>query len=155
MALQISWQQKLEEERKRAAAAGKIKEQMELTLPTLQNLNEDPFLTGKIVCVVKEGTSTFGKPEGEEAPTFRIGGLGVIPGHARISCRKIHNDAEDPENISYNVVLRATGMTMVNGKEVKDREERQLQHKDRILFGHNNLYIYVDPLDVGKALPSW
>lgn len=151
----MSWQQKVEEEKKRAAATRKPEEQAELTLPTLQNLNEDPFLTGKIICVIKEGTSTFGKADGEEAPTFRIGGLGVVAGHATVTCKKIQNDAEDPEDIVYNVVLMATGKTMVNGAELQEGEQRQLQHKDRILFGHNNLYVYVDPLDMDKTMPSW
>lgn len=153
--MQMSWQQKVEEEKRRAASAGRVEEQMELTLPTLQNLNEDPFLTGKIVCVIKEGTSTFGKPEGEDLPTFRIGGLGVVAGHASVSCTKVHNDEEDPEDISFTVLLSAAGRTMINGEELKEGEARQLQHKDRILFGHNNLYVFVDPLDMDKALPSW
>ncbi|CDJ30039.1 uncharacterized protein EMH_0026470 [Eimeria mitis] len=151
----MSWQQKIAEEKKRAAAAGRLEEQLEMTLPTLQNLNEDPFLTGKIVCVIKPGSSTFGKPEGEEAPTFRIGGLGVVAGHATVECAKIQNDAEDPEDVSFRVTLKAVGKTMVNGVEVQEGEERQLQHKDRILFGHNNLYVYMDPLDMDKAMPSW
>lgn len=151
----MSWQQKVDEEKKRAAASGRVEEHAELTLPTLQNLNEDPFLSGKIICVLKEGMSTFGKPEGEEAPTFRIGGLGVVSGHARVSCTKVQNDEEDPEDISFTVILSASGKTMVNGEELKEGEERQLQHKDRILFGHNNLYVYVDPLDMDKAFPSW
>ncbi|CDJ56258.1 kinesin, putative [Eimeria maxima] len=147
--------QKVEEEKKRAAASRKLEEQAELTLPTLQNLNEDPFLTGKIVCVLKEGSSTFGKQEGEETPTFRIGGLGVVAGHATVTCSKVQNDAEDPEDTSFCVILKAVGKTMVNGVEVQEGEERRLQHKDRILFGHNNLYVYMDPLDMDKAMPSW
>ncbi|KAL8273692.1 hypothetical protein Esti_002404 [Eimeria stiedai] len=119
-----SWKQKIEEEKKRAAAAGKSEDHVELTVPTLQNLNEDPFLTCKIICAIKEGICTFGKPEGEDNPTFRIGGLGVIASHASAYCKKIQNDAEDPEDISYCVTL-------------------------------NNLYVYVDPLDMDKALPSW
>ncbi|CDI75167.1 kinesin, putative [Eimeria praecox] len=151
----MSWQQKIEEEKKRAAASRRLEEQVEMTLPTLQNLNEDPFLTGKIVCVIKEGSSTFGKPEGEEAPTFRIGGLGVVAGHATVTCQKIQNDPEDPEDVSFRVCLKAVGRTMVNGVELQEGDEKQLQHKDRILFGHNNLYVYMDPLDMDKAMPSW
>ncbi|OEH78990.1 putative kinesin [Cyclospora cayetanensis] len=151
----MSWQQKVEEEKKRAAATGKLEEQIELTLPTLQNLNEDPFLTGKIVCVLRVGISSFGKIEGEDVPTFRIGGLGVVSGHATVSCKRIQNDAEDPEDISYIVLLKATGKTMVNGMEMQEGDERQLQHKDRILFGHNNLYVYFDPFDMDKSMPLW
>ncbi|KAL8455224.1 hypothetical protein Emag_000969 [Eimeria magna] len=151
----MSWKQKIEEEKKRAAAAGKVEDHLELTVPTLQNLNEDPFLTCKIICAIKEGISTFGKPEGEDNPTFRIGGLGVIASHASVQCKRVQNDAEDPEDILYSVTLRSVGKTMVNGEELKEGEERQLQHKDRILFGHNNLYVYVDPLDMDKSLPSW
>ncbi|KAL8429618.1 hypothetical protein ACSSS7_006457 [Eimeria intestinalis] len=151
----MSWKQKIEEEKKRAAAAGKAEEHLELTMPTLQNLNEDPFLSCKIICAIKEGISTFGKPEGEDTPTFRIGGLGVIASHASLHCKKVQNDAEDPEDISYFVTVESAGKTMVNGEELKEGEQRQLQHKDRVLFGHNNLYVYVDPLDMDKALPSW
>lgn len=154
-ALQMSWQQKVEEEKKRAAADGKLKEQLELTLPTLQNVNEDPFLTGKIVCVLKEGISSFGRPEGEEPPTFRIGGLGVVAAHASVNCIKVQNDEEDPDDVSYNVVITVKGKTMINGEEIAEGGKRQLQHKDRILFGHNNLYVYVDPFDIDKVMPSW
>lgn len=151
----MSWQQKIEEEKKRAAAAGKLEKNVEMTLPTLQNLNEDPFLTGKIVCVIQEGSSTFGKAEGEEVPTFRIGGLGVVAGHATVTCQKIQNDAEDPEDVSFCVTLTAVGKTMVNGMEMQEGDERQLQHKDRILFGHNNLYVFMDPFDMDKSMPLW
>ncbi|KAL8430559.1 hypothetical protein Efla_000504 [Eimeria flavescens] len=151
----MSWKQKIEEEKKRAAAAEKVGEQLELTVPTLQNLNEDPFLSCKIICALKEGVSTFGKQEEEMNPTFRIGGLGVVSNHATFSCTRVYNDEDDPDDIAYAVTLKATGKTMVNGEELAEGEERQLQHKDRILFGHNNLYVYVDPLDMDKAFPSW
>ena len=154
-ALQMSWQQKIEEERKRAATVKKLEEQVELVLPTLQNVNEDPFLTGKIVCVLKEGESTFGKLEGEEAPTFRIGGLGVVALHASVTCKRIQNDEEDPDDISFSVTLKAKGKTMVNGTELAEGEERQLLHKDKVLFGHNNLYAYMDPFEMDKSMPSW
>lgn len=150
-----SWQDKLEAERKKGAAVDGSGGKEVPTVPYLSNLNEDPFLTGKIVFAMKEGQSTIGKPSGEADPNFRIGGLGVTPLHASVKVSKVHEDGDDTEDPVYEVVLTAYGKTSVNGDLLKDGESRRLAHKDRIIFGHNNMYVFVDPADMDKVLPSW
>ncbi|PHJ18218.1 chromosome-associated kinesin klp1 [Cystoisospora suis] len=147
-----SWQQKLAEAQARDAASEK--EQHEENRPCLKNLNEDPFLSGKIILNLPAGTSSVGKGSSDKKPTFQIGGLGVAVHHATLVCKETR-DGDDDDDVTFEVVMKVTGKTLVNGEPVGEGEERALSHKDRILFGHANLYVYVDPTHDDKVMPSW
>eukprot|EP00070_Physeter_catodon_P038123 XP_028345017.1 kinesin-related protein 1-like [Physeter catodon] len=111
-----SWAQKLAEAQ--ARDTGDKKGQLSVDLPCLKNLNEDPFLTGKIVFNLSPGEITIGKPNNEKPPTFQIGGLGVIADHATLVCKA---DGEG-DDCDFVVTLKANGKTLVNG-ELLDREK--------------------------------
>lgn len=152
----VSWQDKLEAERKKRVDAANSAPGKKLpTVPYFSNLNEDPFLSGKIVFAVNEGENTIGKPEGDSEPTFRIGGLGVVSLHAVVKVTKGEEEEDEPDAVVYEVTLVVYGRTTVNGELLKEGDSRQLQHKDRIIFGHNNMYVFVDPADMDKELPTW
>ncbi|PFH37453.1 putative Chromosome-associated kinesin KLP1 [Besnoitia besnoiti] len=144
-----SWQQKLAEAQARDAAAGK--EQQVENQACLKNLNEDPLLSGKITLNLPEGSSSVGKPNSENKPTFQIGGLGVTVNHATLSCSAGGSEA----NATYEVKLKANGKTLVNGQPLAAGEEKLLAHRDRILFGHANFFVYMDPTEADKSMPSW
>ncbi|CBZ55778.1 putative kinesin [Neospora caninum Liverpool] len=143
-----SWQQKLAEAQARDAAAGK--EALDENQPCLKNLNEDPFLSGKITLNLPVGSSTVGKSSSEMKPTFQIGGLGVVVNHATLTCA-----ATGADGSAFEVKLRASGKTLINGEALAPEEERTLSHRDRILFGHANLFIYIDPAEADRSMPSW
>lgn len=149
-----SWKDKLEAARKREASV-EVRGSGQLTVPHLSNLNEDPFLSGKIVFALNEGQVTIGKPGGEVEPTFRIGGLGVASQHAIIDVKRIQQSGKDTGDETYEVKLTAYGKTSVNGVVLGETESKLLTHKDRIIFGHNNMYVFVDPTDMDQELPTW
>ncbi|CDJ48141.1 kinesin, putative [Eimeria brunetti] len=151
----MSWQDKLEAARNRRPTGVEIRGTEQLTTPYLSNLNEDPLLSGKIVFALKEGSSTVGKPGGDIEPTFRIGGLGVSPMHAIVDVRQIQKEGDNGGETVYEVVLTAHGKTAINGSILRENESKLLEHKDRVIFGHNNMYVFVDPTDTDKTLPSW
>ncbi|KFH05223.1 putative Chromosome-associated kinesin KLP1 [Toxoplasma gondii VAND] len=144
-----SWQQKLAEAQARDAAARR--EELDENQPCLKNLNEDPFLSGKITLILSVGSSSVGKPNSEQKPTFQIGGLGVVVEHATLMCE----EKAVADGVDFEVKLRANGKTLINGEAVAPEETRTLSHRDRILFGHANLFVYLDPRAVDKSLPSW
>ncbi|KAL8440063.1 hypothetical protein Efla_004047 [Eimeria flavescens] len=150
-----SWQDKLLAEKQRRAADGGCEGKESLKVPYLSNLNEDPFLTGKLIFPLREGQSTIGKSGGSADATFHIGGLGVVFMHAVLDVTKVQSSEESSDDPVYRTVLTAQGKTSVNGEVLQAGEARILSHKDRIVFGHSNMYVFVDPTDVDKALPSW
>ncbi|KAL8448860.1 hypothetical protein Emag_003813 [Eimeria magna] len=150
-----SWQDKLNAERQKGAANAGHADKEHLTVPFLSNLNEDPFLSGKLIFPLHEGQSTFGKPGGREKTTFNIGGLGVADMHATLQVKKMTRNGEDLDDLQYEVILFAQGKTSVNGKVLQEGGSCNLIHKDRIVFGHSNMYVFVDPTDMDKSLPTW
>ena len=51
----------------------------------LINLNDDPFLTGKLKHVVNDGMNVVGKPRAGQKTDIPIQGVGVVPDHNKIS----------------------------------------------------------------------
>lgn len=151
----MSWQDKLEAAKKRRPTGVEVRDTEKLTIPYLSNLNEDPLLSGKIVFALKEGESTIGKAGGDVEPTFRIGGLGVSPLHAVVYVRQSRMEEDERGAAVYEVLLTAHGKTSINGIVLRENESKRLEHKDRIIFGHNHMYVFVDPADMDKTLPSW
>lgn len=110
----------------------------------LINLNDDPFLTGKLKHIVKDGMNTVGWPTWGLECDIPIQGIGVVPEHNKISWDEksgmmfIHPNESPKKNKTY-----------VNGKLLK--EDTPLKNGDRILFGNHNMYIVQFP---GEKIPS-
>jgi len=112
----------------------------------LMNLNEDPFLTGKIRHTFKKGENTIGKTDKDEMPDIVIGGVGVLRNHCKISFD------------GTNVVLVPNpdpnvAKVFVNGKLIT--EPTKLKHSDRILFGSHNYFLLNDPSNQENSSIDW
>jgi pSer/pThr/pTyr-binding forkhead associated (FHA) protein len=112
----------------------------------LANLNEDPFLSGKIRHIIKEGNNVVGKPDKEQAPDIVIGGVGVIKGHCMIV--NSGGKAKLVPNPDPNAAK-----VLVNGKLIT--QEQELAHNDRILFGSHNYFIVNDPSQPEDPTYTW
>lgn len=112
----------------------------------LMNLNEDPFLTGKIRHVFKEGDNVIGKSDKEEMPDIVIGGVGVLKNHCRV------NFDGTTVTLSPNPDPNAAKV-FVNGKLVA--EPVTLAHNDRVLFGSHNYFVFNDPSMPENSTIDW
>ncbi len=52
-------------------------------------------------------------------------------------------------------ITARSGRTLVNGKALAEGEAKQVAHKDRILIGNHNLFVYCDPSELDKTMPDW
>ncbi|KAF8817794.1 kinesin motor domain-containing protein [Cardiosporidium cionae] len=124
--------------------------------PSIKNINEDPFLSGKLVFTIKVGDNIVGKADASHKPDILLGGAGISTEHAKIRMESILDDeTNDFEEFNFECFIEAKSKTMVNGELLEPGKTRELSHKDRILFGNHNLFVFYDPLDVDKALPDW
>ncbi|KER25228.1 hypothetical protein T265_14246, partial [Opisthorchis viverrini] len=115
--------------------------------PYLENLNEDPQLSGIIKHLLVHKTTGFGrKPPAEQEVKkqkvhwITIQGLGLADQHAFL-IRHGKSGAE----IEIRVAPGASKLTKVNGIPLK--ESTILKNKDRVLFGSYQLYVFHNPLD--------
>mmetsp|Transcript_17512 Transcript_17512/g.35550 ORF Transcript_17512/g.35550 Transcript_17512/m.35550 type:complete len:824 (+) Transcript_17512:2-2473(+) len=145
--MQKGWKQRVAEQKQKDEKEGV---QAACKGPALKNLNEDPFLTGKIVFALENGDSIIGKKDKEKPPKFLLGGLGIQKDHATVNCKK--NEDEECWEVS---VTAGVGRTCVNGEALEPGKSRKLEHKDRLLFGNHNLFVYFDPDELDKAMPDW
>ncbi|KAL3320977.1 hypothetical protein Ciccas_000337 [Cichlidogyrus casuarinus] len=113
--------------------------------PHLYNLNEDPQLSGVIIHAITVDQLVIGrKPdlsegeEGEEA--FTLNGLGIRDTHAYIFRTKNKSNQLD---FSIKPSATAFGLTKLNGLNLNSM--KPLQHNDRILFGSNYAFVFIDP----------
>ncbi|XP_022088583.1 kinesin-like protein KIF28P [Acanthaster planci] len=101
--------------------------------PYIQNVNEDPHLSGIIKHVILEGTTIVGKGLGDGKETHRIdlAGLGIHPEHAYVT------------NSKNKMTVTAIGDSriLINGKFIT--KATQLDHQDRVIFGTNSLFLYI------------
>ncbi|XP_038074728.1 kinesin-like protein KIF28P isoform X2 [Patiria miniata] len=101
--------------------------------PYIQNVNEDPHLSGIIKHVLLEGTTVVGKGlvDGNDKHRIDLAGLGIHPEHAYVS------------NSKHKMTLTAVGDSriLVNGKLIT--KATKLHHQDRVIFGTNSLFLYI------------
>ncbi|TGZ56452.1 hypothetical protein CRM22_010165 [Opisthorchis felineus] len=122
--------------------------------PYLENLNEDPQLSGIIKHLLVHKTTGFGrKPPAEQEGKkqkvhwITIQGLGLADQHAFL-IRHGKSGAE----IELRVAPGASKLTKVNGIPLK--ESTVLKNKDRVLFGSYQLYVFHNPLDSSNGQPN-
>ncbi|CAI2734004.1 unnamed protein product [Schistosoma spindalis] len=115
--------------------------------PYLSNLNEDPQLSGIIIHVLSHKQTGIGREPPSESPSnekskifwIQMKGLCMVDEHALL-IRHGKTGAE----VELRALPNAVRMTKVNGVTVKNSVT--LHHKDRILFGSHQLYIFHNPL---------
>ncbi|KAI6188028.1 putative tRNA N6-adenosine threonylcarbamoyltransferase [Aphelenchoides besseyi] len=104
------------------------------TDPHMWNLNEDPALTDMIVHFIEEGDNRVGNGQSQNSTNIQLKGLSILPDHAMI---------KNKDNKKFTISpLKATDI-LVNGKAITG--EHTLNQNDRILFGGNHLYVFVNP----------
>ncbi|CAH8618590.1 unnamed protein product [Schistosoma intercalatum] len=115
--------------------------------PYLSNLNEDPQLSGIIIHVLSHKQTGIGREPPSELQSnekskifwIQMKGLCMVDEHALL-IRHGKTGAE----VELRALPNAVRMTKVNGVTVKNSVT--LHHKDRILFGSHQLYIFHNPL---------
>eukprot|EP00916_Digyalum_oweni_P022861 GHVL01037854.1.p1 GENE.GHVL01037854.1~~GHVL01037854.1.p1 ORF type:complete len:935 (+),score=194.69 GHVL01037854.1:93-2897(+) len=146
-----SWQTRLKEQKEKDRDT---QEQKNENMPNLKNLNEDPLLCGKIIHVLKDGTNKLGKQNKDEPPDITLGGLGINKDHAVIIV-EVETDEDDEEEVEYKASILPHSKTLVNGKVLTEGKKTKLNHRDRILFGNHNFFVYMDPSEMNKKLPTY
>ncbi|KAK2159394.1 hypothetical protein LSH36_154g12000 [Paralvinella palmiformis] len=134
--INLTWEQRMEEAR--AEWEKSLQENSQDSrlrqVPYLQNINEDPYLSGVVKLPLEDGVTTLGKPNGSNDHTnyIDIRGLRIQINHAKF------------ENKGNKVLIEPGSRSAeirVNGKRIT--RHTKLHHLDRIKLGSNNLYLYV------------
>ncbi|CAH8870415.1 unnamed protein product [Trichobilharzia szidati] len=113
--------------------------------PYLSNLNEDPQLSGVIIHILSHKQTAIGRepPQVNDKSSkihwIQMKGLCMADEHALL-IRHGRTGAE----VELRTLPNASRMTKVNGVAIKNSVT--LQHKDRILFGSHQLYVFYNPL---------
>ncbi|KAG9509492.1 Kinesin-like protein KIF28P, partial [Fragariocoptes setiger] len=105
--------------------------------PYLSNLNSDEQLSAKIAYIIREGDMWIGK--NEQTCDIVLHGPNVRAEHA-----KLHRDPTRTNRVFLESVDDA--LTRINGVAVSAADRVQLKHCDRLVFGTNAYFVYVDPL---------
>ena len=136
-AAMMNWDDKLKESRQEIVEVDTKAKKAETT-PHLLNLNEDSMLSGVIYHFLKEGAVRIGKKD--SSPDIAMSGLSISSEHAVITYK----------NGEVTIKPATVGAkTKVNGSTITG--EQGLKHHDRILFGSNHMYYFVNPLNSEKV----
>ena len=121
-------------------AAKGAKEQKMMTSPHMKNINEDSALSGMVVHFFEPGANIIGRKggKGEVQPNITLSGLSIADNHATI---EVPEDDAVPKLIQKSPAL--ADKMLLNGQPFSG--EIALTHHDRLLFGTNHLYVYIDP----------
>lgn len=117
-----------------------LKQKKLTTTPHFANLNEDPQLSHVVFHFLEKAVTVIGKvTEGVDAD-ISLSGLSISKMHAIIS-NKGRSITIKPGN--------TIAKTKVNGLSLDG--EKALFHNDRVLFGSNHLYVFLNPMDPKTA----
>ena len=121
-------------------AAKGAKEEKMMSTPHMKNINEDSALSGMVVHFFEPGANIIGRKggKGEIQPNITLSGLSIADNHATI---------EVPEDDGLPMLIQKSPAVadkmLLNGQPFTG--EIALTHHDRLLFGTNHLYVYIDP----------
>ncbi|XP_065676074.1 kinesin-like protein KIF28 [Hydra vulgaris] len=136
----MNWDDKLKVARSEIVEVDAKAEQAK-RVPHLVNLNEDPMLSCVILHFLKEGQVRIGRKE--SSPDIAMSGLSISSEHAIIT-NKNGEVSVKPAN--------SGAKTKVNGIVITG--EQILKHHDRLLFGSNHMYFFVNPLKKDEGSPE-
>ena len=135
--MQKSFEEKIEEAKKHEGE--NIGQKVDIKLPHLVVLNEDAQLCYKLKYPLNELPVYVGRKNGKPEPQIKLAGIGIKQNHAVFVKQgdkillKPH-DKEAQKNI------------YINGKKIR-LEGQILNTKDRIVFGNNTIFIYMQTSD--------
>ena len=132
--MEKSWQDKLEEAKAREKEFLGMK--VDTNTPHLVVLNEDPQLSHKLKYSLKQLPVYVGRKHGNPTPQITLTGIGIKVNHAKIiekngEIRLLPNDTDAKDYI------------FINGKKLPSAEGMKLNHKDRITFGTNTIFLFM------------
>ena len=131
--MQKTFTEKLEEAKK--SEGEYIGSQVDISLPHLVVLNEDPQLSHKLRYQLSDLPVYVGRKHGNPPPQIILSGIGISLNHAIFE--KDGDDillkANDDKALEY---------IFINGKKIS-RKGQIIQNKDRIIFGTNTIFIYM------------
>ena len=133
--MQKTFEEKLEEAKKKESES--IGTQIDVSLPHLVVLNEDPQLSHKLKYPLVELPVYVGRKHGNPPPQIILSGIGIKQNHAIFI-----KDQNSDEIIIKPNDEEAKNYIFINGKKIKE-EGQILNTKDRIVFGTNTILLYM------------
>ena len=133
--MQKSFEEKLEEARKQESES--IGTQVNISLPHLVVLNEDPQLSHKLKYPLDQPPVYVGRKHGNPPPQIVLSGIGIKSNHAIF----VKSETSDDIILKPND-KEAKSHIFVNGKKISE-EGQVLNTKDRIIFGTNTILLYM------------
>ncbi|CBZ50020.1 putative kinesin motor domain cointaining protein [Neospora caninum Liverpool] len=140
--MEKSFQQKLEESQKQAAAQTAQGTVDPSSVPHLTVLNEDVLLSGQLNFALPSapGHLWIGKKKGDWTPDVSLSGLGVFPKHCRCAL-----DAS--KRAVYLEVVEGINYTFVNGEKITQKKPVSLRSGDRLVLGQAYAFLVVFPAE--------
>eukprot|EP00051_Salpingoeca_urceolata_P018835 m.267969 g.267969 ORF g.267969 m.267969 type:complete len:1177 (+) comp19290_c0_seq13:198-3728(+) len=136
--LDMEWEEAQRRARDEEQALDKEHDELERkrrTVPHLVNLNEDPQLSHVICHFLDKPANVLGLRDDGDPPDIQLRGIKLRKRHAVIMM----------EEERGSIQCTAPGATVkLNGRRLND--ETELRHLDRLLFGSNLLFLYINPL---------
>ena len=131
--MQKTFEEKLEEAKK--SEGDHIGQHVEISLPHLVVLNEDPQLSHKLKYQLVELPVFVGRKHGNPPPQITLSGIGIKQNHAIF------------EKQGEDIILKpndkdAREYIFINGKTIPP-EGQIIRTKDRIIFGTNTIFIFM------------
>ncbi|XP_067934246.1 kinesin-like protein KIF28 [Watersipora subatra] len=110
--------------------------------PHFVNLNEDPMLSNVIFHYINPGVSTVGRQDrdGKSKPDICLSGLSILSEHATLTCSGVTVELKPAEQ---------GAKIKINGQPVTGTQT--LVNKDRVMFGSNHLYVFINPKNDDSA----
>jgi hypothetical protein len=108
---------------------------VDISLPHLVVLNEDPQLSHKLRYQLSELPVYVGRKHGNPTPQITLSGIGISLNHAIF-------EKKDDDIILKPNDDNALEYIFVNGKRIP-KEGKIIKNKDRIIFGTNTILIYM------------
>ena len=131
--MQKTFEERLEEAKK--SEGEYIGSHVDISLPHLVVLNEDPQLSHKLRYQLSELPVYVGRKHGNPTPQITLSGIGISLNHAIF-------EKKDDEIILKPNDDGALEYIFINGKRIP-KEGQIIKNKDRIIFGTNTILIYM------------
>ena len=131
--MQKTFEEKLEEAKKHEGE--NIGQKVDINLPHLVVLNEDPQLSYKLKYPLNELPVYVGRKHGNPEPQIKLSGIGIKQNHAVFVKQGVDILLKPQDKEAQKYIY-------INGKKIGI--DGQIIHtKDRIVFGNNTIFIYM------------
>ena len=112
-----------------------IKSNVDITLPHLVELNQNPQLSHKLKYQLTKLPLYVGRISGNPTPQIILNGIGISKNHAIF-------EQQGDDIILKSNDMEALDYIFINGKQIP-KEGQIIKNKDRIIFGNNTIFIFM------------